>query len=180
MCSLPDPATHPATTHCSCRRLPLRSALTHGNSAQAHASDTAEGPSLCLSSEPHSSPLLWPLVSPASTRCPRKTASVIPAEQRGTTRQVILMPPSYHPHQTRPAQALKSLQMRALPHGQSYHIWIPLVWRVVGAMPSCPHTLWHCTLHGQEAALLFEQDKPDLLIPTSGGVSPFPDAPHPS
>lgn len=89
LCPFPDPVTHgPVThgpvTHCSCRRPQLRSVLGHGSSAQARASDTAEGPALCPSSEPRSSPPPWPLVSPASTTYPRKTASITPSEQRRT------------------------------------------------------------------------------------------------
>lgn len=73
----------PPITHCWYRRLLLKSAQCHGSSAQAHASDTAAGPTPSLSSVPHSSPLRQPLVSPASTRCPKKTASTTQSEQRG-------------------------------------------------------------------------------------------------
>lgn len=101
-CCVPSLTLSPTCpiTHCSCRRPLLRSVLGHGSNAQAHASDTAEGPALCPSSEPRSSPPPWPLVFPASTRYPRKTASILPSEQRRTAMYVIPVPQSRHPHQT--------------------------------------------------------------------------------
>lgn len=95
----------PPVTHCLCRRLRLRSALCHGSSAPAHAFDTAAGPALCLSSAPHSSPLLRPLASPASTRCPKETANVTQLGLRGAF-GVISPDPQLKlgPHQTTPTR----------------------------------------------------------------------------
>lgn len=65
----------PLVTHCPCRRLLLSRAPCCGGSALVRAFGTAAGPALCLSSAPRSLPLLRPPLSPASTRCPKKTAS---------------------------------------------------------------------------------------------------------
>lgn len=81
---LPHDPMGPLLTHCRCRRLPLSHAPYCGSSALARAFDTAAGPALCLSSAPRSSPLLQPLLSPASTRCPKKIASITQSELRGT------------------------------------------------------------------------------------------------
>lgn len=103
-------------THCLCRKLQLRSAPRHGSSAPARASDTAAGLALCLSSARHSSPLLRPPASPASTRCPEKTTSSTQSRLRDALESSLLM---FEPHPATPTRlcpaSLENLSDRRVP-----------------------------------------------------------------
>lgn len=109
-------------THCLCRKLQLRSAPRHGSSAPARASDTAAGLALCLSSARHSSPLLRPPASPASTRCPEKTTSSTQSRLRDALESSLLM---FEPHPATPTPGYVQPHLKISATGESLLLCIP-------------------------------------------------------